>query len=134
MTIVEFLLARITEDEDMAQAALTEAQYAHLGATAAEALLGLAESEGAQIVALEHYQRHGPVRVLAECEAKRRIVELHRGFRPWPSSTKDSCETCADNTEADYDGTPMVEWPCPTLRILALPYADHADYDTAWRP
>jgi hypothetical protein len=25
-------------------------------------------------------------------------------------------------------------YPCLTLRLLALPYADHADYRQEWRP
>jgi hypothetical protein len=25
-------------------------------------------------------------------------------------------------------------WPCQTLRLLALPYADHPDYRPEWKP
>lgn len=60
-----------------------------------------------------------PSRVLAECEAKRAIVELHA---PEPGQHPDFC------------GHDLRQLPCSTLRILALPYADHPDFDPAWRP
>lgn len=51
-------------------------------------------------------------RVLAECEAKRRIVESARSSRTF------RCE----------------DWADEVLRLLALPYADHPDYRDEWRP
>jgi len=71
--------------------------------------------------------RHNPARVLAEVDAKRRIVELHE-----PANVEDSeeavCMTCDDlrGIEPAY--------PCRTLRLLALPYANHPDYQDSWRP
>lgn len=62
-------------------------------------------------------------RVLADVDAKRRIIELHREETlPYDVSTR-RCYEC--NNEAI---------PCPTLRVLALPYADHPDYRKEWRP
>ena len=61
---------------------------------------------------------HDPARVLREVEAKRRIIEEH----PYAGAGK--CETC----DLDRD------WPCPTLRLLALPYADRSGYREEWRP
>jgi hypothetical protein len=58
----------------------------------------------------------GPDRALAELEAKRRIIELHPEMLEW-------CVECAHESH-----------PCRTLRALALPFADHPDYDEAWRP
>lgn len=58
----------------------------------------------------EHIARHDPARVLAECEAKRRMVEMIPGMP-------------ADWDDRDY-----------LLRLLALPYADHPDYDPEWKP
>jgi hypothetical protein len=55
-----------------------------------------------------HIARHDPARVLAECEAKRRIVEMH--------------------AYQEEHFTP------DELRALALPYADHPDYREEWRP
>ena len=120
MTLTEFLLERIVEDEEAAQSVLDarpEGRY----------------SDGAWAVAnlpeptCSHVLRHGPIRVLAECEAKRRIVEeVHYDGRsgdyvaPW-------CTTCSDDEN-------LVNLPCPTLRLLALPYADHPDYQPEWKP
>jgi len=58
MTLTDFLLARIAEDE---------ATAAH-----ARGALGWTNSTGVQIAGRDVYD---PARVLGECEAKRRIVE-----------------------------------------------------------
>lgn len=85
---------------------------------------------------LTHIARHDPARVLAEVEAKRRIVDEHQ-------TEGDTCRTCTtEDREVLWDGeTETVEWvhrsvaaPCRTLRLLALPYASHDDYDERWRP
>ena len=76
---------------------------------------------------MAHIARHDPARVLAECEAKRRIVGLHVCACPDP--TCGDCGECSGLHHADP--TPA---PCDTLRLLALPYADHEDYDEGWRP
>lgn len=70
---------------------------------------------------------HDPTRVLAELDIQRRLAELHE-----PADTETSeepvCMTCDDlrGIEPAY--------PCRTLRLLALPYADHPDYRDTWRP
>lgn len=63
-----------------------------------------------------------PARVLAEVDAKRRILAEHpwRHEPDWPSGRQ--CRQCA------------TEHPCTTLRLLALPYAGHPDYREEWRP
>jgi hypothetical protein len=67
-----------------------------------------------------------PERMAVECEAKRRIVEAHRweefddGDGSVPYYT--DCDDCRQSP------------PCRTLRLLALPYADHPDYREEWRP
>jgi hypothetical protein len=59
-----------------------------------------------------------PDRVLAECAAKRRIVELHSGENDTP------CQSWAGNYTYE---------PCPTLRALASVYADHPEFREEWR-
>lgn len=67
-----------------------------------------------------------PARVLAECEAKRRIVEGRTGI-PHPSDGCDgSCDGPNDHWHLVY------EWD--VLRALAAVYADHPDYREAWKP
>lgn len=121
MDIAEFLLARIAEDEAKAQeirAFTDRAAVARLSDHGTGVLLG-------EVVVFD------PARVLAECEAKRRIVELHK---PWHGSYE--CPTCADGASEDH-GEVVVDRlraPCPTLRLLAPPYADHPDYQPVWSP
>jgi hypothetical protein len=76
-----------------------------------------------------HIARHDPERVLADVEAKRRIIGEHpHGDFGRPDSQY--CEVCHDD-----DGNPAVtgQW-CDTVRLLALPYADHPDYREEWKP
>lgn len=82
-------------------------------------------------------------RRMAECEAKRRIIERHQstevldhwefgctcGFR---DHRKSECVACGNTT---YDEGELTRpfGPCPDIRLLALPYADHPDFDETWR-
>lgn len=59
-----------------------------------------------------------PARVLADVEAKRRIVDVH--------VERAECERCAWFDDELY--------PCETLKLLALPYANRTGYDESWRP
>lgn len=102
MTLTEFLLARITEDKAVAHAkppmtlARHDAEFHH------------AEFDGFSAVWTS------ADRLLAECEAKRQIVEEFRD--------------CLDagGTEGD-----IVRFILPRM---ALPYANHPDYRQEWRP
>lgn len=102
MELVNFLRARLDADERVARAASAESWADEYGEF---------RSRGGDNFA--HVLRHDPARVLAEVEAKRRIVDL--------------CDTETPET----GGLPLA---IRTLRLLALPYADHPDYDEAWRP
>lgn len=107
-TVAEFLLARITEEQAAAQAC------ADAGDTCA--LKWNATTEPGMSEQMDHVHDHvsrwDSVRVLAECEAKRRIVEqIDRNVRDVPTG-----------------------WSERILELLALPYADHPDYDEGWRP
>ena len=95
MTLTEFLLARITEDEAGAQQWF-ESVRAHGG------------------IIDDTYGHFGPSRVLAECEAKRRIVQ-------------NVCVLMAHRDMYAQDKKYL-------LCLLALPYADHPDYLPEWRP
>ncbi len=101
MTLTDFLLARIAEDEAAWLPAATQPRRA--GKT--------------------HARRH-----LAECEAKRRIVELHP-----PRETHRGYPYCGGCLQSEEDDRALY-YDCPTLRALALPYADHPDYRDEWKP
>ncbi len=116
MTLVEFLQARIAEDDAHARASYSTLLICHLDRCKIPG-----SDERATFL---HHERWEPPRVLAECEAKRRIVE-HHAIGVYGD---ESCSIC---TEV---GTQAQEWPCLTLRLLAMPYADHADYLAEWAP
>jgi hypothetical protein len=76
-----------------------------------------------------HIARWDPARVLAECEAKRRIVAIH---------ARDYGHECPGEGEdpimipAGWYGSDGCR-DCDVLRLLALPYASHPDYREEWR-
>ena len=135
MTLTEFLLARIAEDEAGARAVI-EADYSdgmwrwdmHRAKPYRSALV---DNRGVVVLppknddvypsknVADHIARHDPARVLAECEAKRKIVAKHRH-----DIGADPC----DAHNADYETI-----DCDTLQFLAEVYADHADYDEDWK-
>jgi hypothetical protein len=93
----------------------------------------MAESEGCSEEGKAFIRHMSPARVLAECEAKRRIIEEHA---PDKGYELDTCHRCADWEDPgwDHEPPPSVVYPCLTLRALALPYASHPDYRDEWRP
>lgn len=115
--LVAFLLARLAEDETVARSALADLPVND-------------EDDAAQFWAMDqdsgnlwpshvvHRSAWSPTRVLAECEARRLLVEDHRDQHEcpgWPIATA---------------------WPyvgCRVLRLLALSYADHEAYRSSWR-
>lgn len=143
MTLTEFLLARIAEDEAVAQAAIEDDQGQTEGMEDSfDLLTGRADWFGAPTlpkyaddIARLIVHTAVPARVLADCEAKRRVVELH-DVLSWTTKHPHNqrCAMCAENEYADYDGSPLVDWPCPTLRHLAGVYSDHPDYQVEWSP
>ncbi len=66
-------------------------------------------------------------RLLAECEAKRRIMEIHALE---PSDDADRRPGCGNCIAAFSWGTEVVGGPCGTLLALAAVYADYRD---EWR-
>lgn len=70
------------------------------------------------------------IRVLREVEAKRRIVDEHANVNDG------DCGTCVIGLWGypTHGGSRPESWPCPTLRLLALPYADHPAYRAEWAP
>lgn len=128
--LATWLLDRITEDEAVARA--LQAKY-----DADELRVPAALVNVSAIVV--------PRFVLAECAAKRRIVEELLATRH--EVVEDCWYTCAEATEERDGGTCCDDSRRGTgcdcgrdarvdryLRLLALPYADRDGYDPAWRP
>ena len=70
-----------------------------------------------------HIATYTPERVLLDLALKQRILVLHRQSRLGDGSLAGSCASCRGET-----------WPCLTMRLLTLPYADRPGYRQQWRP
>ncbi|MFE7624640.1 DUF6221 family protein [Streptomyces sp. NPDC057509] len=80
-----------------------------------------------------HIARHDPARVLREVEAKRRLLDLHgTSHTVVDGYCVEDGGPCTHRGEAEC--TLCGETGCTTLRLFALPYADHPDYRESWRP
>lgn len=108
MTLVEFLTARYDEEEQAAREAIAERDRVTPNAPAPDLAFQAWPDIGVPAVVV------GPERVLADVDAKRRIVEL-----------------CQRTLEVEDHGHVLAE---AVLRLEALPYADHPDYDESLRP
>lgn len=80
-----------------------------------------------------------PARVLAECEAKRRIVEHCRPtYAVLYRESERLLAHAFDQDQMQTVASSDLMWPHdgaePTLRTLATVYADHPDYREEWRP
>lgn len=109
--LVEFLRARLDEDAEVANATRKfEQRVPHTEqwfASHSNAITSMA-----------------PHRAVAEVEAKRRLLGSHYDYRG-------VCTRCFDWQNKPVEREPF---PCEVVRLLALPYADHPDYDESWRP
>ena len=105
MNITRFLLARLDEQESRANP-----------------LRYLPGKYGGEAVAR---------RLLADCAAKRRIVELHQPEYAPATDWQGAHLSCSCNPTDEFLGT---DWPCRTLLAVASVYADHPDYREEWRP
>lgn len=65
----------------------------------------------------EHIAAHDPARVLREIDAKRQLLALH-----------------GEGASDLFCGHCEHEPPCPTLRLVTLPYSDRPGYREDWRP
>jgi hypothetical protein len=120
MTLTEFLLARIAEDEALAVTCLRVDSDV-------SSLHGWVEMGGEDTdTAVALFSRFNPARVLAECEAKRQIIELHHVFLAG-GQREPFCRECSK--EGVYN---VVDYPCQTLRALAQPYARRPDFRQEW--
>lgn len=119
---VEFLLERIAED----QARFAVEDWEHEWVASPDSTAGAGDD--AYIIDLHE-------RLLAECEAKRGIVEAYREER----ARRDAYQ--ASSAELRRSGAQLRRSSAARCRgleiavqLLAEVYADHSDYDPAWRP
>lgn len=128
-TITEFLLARIAEDEAVAREADGRAWWIadgdEWGSNVHDEATGKVVADQISDRHAAHIVRHDPARVLAECEAKRRVIEYSWGDR---LSIEGEWGSGRSREEMDAkDDVPDV------VRALAAIYAEHPDYREEWR-
>jgi hypothetical protein len=138
--LAAWLLEQIAEDERAALAASPgpwrpNVEHDEVLAVDDETVCdGFALSNRQLRATVEHIAAWDPVRVLAGCDAKRRLVELHASedvdgrLRDGEEITVPVCVVCRDSNGM------REESPCPTLRLLAVPLADRPGYREEWRP
>lgn len=124
ITLTDFLLARIAEDKAVARAALDlNRRFDGDGGWTPAGL----EDPWPEEVA--HITRHDPARVLAECKAKRRIVEQAE------EASADRAQVIGEFCvgKAESDAAHATDPGDLILKAVASVYADHPDFDPAWR-
>lgn len=144
--MIDFLNARLDEEERIARAAIGTAAFTRqTGRWVADRVPAMGNPEfygyyrivfavadnGARTQAADltmawegeqraaHIAYHDPARVLADVAAKREIVALH-----WSPDGRDP--SCSDI------GSPELSEDCETLRVMLRVYVDHPDYRPSW--
>lgn len=124
--LVAFLRARLDEDEAAAQWAIEQVGDGHWQQRHVRIVTmddrDREVADYAIVECIDHIVRHDPARVLADVEAKRRIVEDYeiyaREYREAPSPFAEGRRFAA----------------LLAVSRVADAHADHPDYDPAWRP
>jgi len=136
--LTDFLLARIAEDEAAASAVkdIGADEYSIDVMRRSPDLHPFVtyEIDNDRTQLAQHFD---PARVLADCDAKRLIVAIHRAYAPigdpvyspdWLSD--DWCIGCCYNSEVERVTEHIDE--CPILRALAMPFTTHPDFRPEW--
>jgi len=121
LTLLEFLQARLTEDELTALAAIEGSAMWR----SSLAYRDVKDDDGHYVIAADrqhpsveqaaHIARHNPARVLADVEGKRLVI--------------------ADYLRLDASGDVLERGAVENaLRHLARAYSDHPDYNPSWSP
>jgi len=119
MTIVEFLEARLAEDELTANAAIDgssdwQVLYSYRDVKDGDGrYVVLADSHYPTVAQAAHIARHSPARILRQCEAVRAAI----------------AEYLRLDVLGDLPGRTATE---VVLRELAMVHADHVDFDQTW--
>lgn len=139
--LVDFLTARLADDERMALAAAPDSWKVD-GSWKADTWTN---DKGREFLIIadhfnmppaiviqhrasaDHIANYDPARALREVRAKQRIIAEHPILTAWSV-----CTRCSDFSEHGGEPLRKVPGPCNTLRLLALPYAQHPDYQQEW--
>jgi hypothetical protein len=139
VSLPEFLNARLNEDEQVARATTGPWKYHHeTHGVVLHTARHIPESREVVSTPREpsdalHIARHNSARVLREVHAKRRMMAEHpqvpsdrEGIPDGEPTT--GCGLCHTSS----DGRTEPSGYCNTIKLLALPYADHKDYRAEW--
>jgi hypothetical protein len=124
--LAAFLRARLDEDGRDAAAASPGPWSVNAELDEVVAVDGITVAEGFALSGRQlratttHIARHDPARVLREVDAMRALLDAR--------DEADKRASCAD-----FDGG-VVTGLDDALRLLALPYSDHPEYQETWRP
>jgi hypothetical protein len=132
MDVVEFLHARIDEDEQAAAAvgALTtfavpttrnRLRRVTIQTDESQTIVDVVDPSPGQLAAVAHLWTWSPQRVLIDCETRRQAVEH--------AAENAALESLWQNEDAPRPSRPWRQ----QLAVLAGAYSDHPDYDDAWR-
>jgi hypothetical protein len=140
--IADFLRARYAERRALAIAASPGPWHANAEHDEVVAEDGITVADGFALsgrqlrATVDHIAANDPTDVIADLDAKLAIIELHTpvvlrggsGARYFEAVTVcRSCETPRQFPEQAY--------PCPTIRLLAQPFAGHPDHKgEEWAP
>lgn len=119
MTLVEFLEARLAEDELTADAAIDGAADWHVFYAYRDVKDGdghyvvLADSQNPTVGQAAHIARHSPARILRQCEAARAVI----------------AEFLRLDAVGDLPGRSATEL---ALKHLVSVHDDHVDFDQTW--
>ena len=134
MTITEFLEARIGEDEVAAKVCLEPANLVPYSDSRIPAIKP--DEWGALVDNYlggpmgKHCARHDPTRVLAECAAKRKLVQIQFQFAQKVDGEWGCCHSAKEIRRGDCDYLEPGDFPI--LASLAAVYKDHPDYRQEW--
>lgn len=150
-TLVEFILARLDEDERVALAATPSPwridprhpnvilepfpidSVGMAGDRQRNLFTGqISNRRGQSVSDARHIARHDPARVLAEVAAKRRMVDQTFRYEAKIDGEWGCVHTAEEIAAGRCTETPVDQ--IKTLRLLALPFADHPEYREEWKP
>lgn len=117
--LIAFIQAQLDEDERTARCVFRSCIRADGSRVMSIDPPGFPDLTVAEVVdapTAEHFARWSSKRVLAEIDAKRRILDLHHPIDP------------CDAHDASFNAV-----PCDTVLALAQPYADLPGYREEWR-
>lgn len=107
MSLKDFLEARLLDDLLACYSAASNGNE------------GLTPTSSTTAPEAAHLERYTPARALEDIEAKQKIV------KHWPDPMGEWSAKEAEAARAVKEHT---------LRLLALPYSDHPDYQQEWKP